>query len=111
MVIFGGEVSYTMFRLPNNWDSMYAVMERHKKGEPTKAPPDFHYVKLPEDAPGDLLWVWPDPKAFDGERFSVLYFDGTVKYLMPDELPAEIKKTNDWLAKHPQSQDLQQSGK
>ncbi len=98
-----------LFRLPNNWDRIEATHERHKQGEPAESPPDFHYIKLPKDAPGDLLWVWPDPKAFEGERFYVLCFDAYVKRLMfnthvkrimPDELPAEIKKTNDWLEKH-----------
>ena len=88
------------FMLPNNWESIEAARERHEKGEPAKAPPDFYYIKLPKDAPDDLLWVWPDPKAFDGDRFNVLYFDTSVKVLMPHELPAEIKKTTDWLEKH-----------
>ena len=114
-LVDSGEVSYKQFMLPNNWDKIYTAMEQHKEGEPTKAPPDFNYVKLPENAPGDLLWVWPDPKAFDGERFPVVYFDASVKIITPEELPAKIAKMRDWLTKHPptlgKTTTVEESGK
>ena len=106
-----GFVSYKSFRLPYNRDRFDAVYEQHKEGEPFKAPPDFHYIKLPKDTPGNLLCVWPDPQAYEGDRFYVLYVSGSIKRLMPDELPAEIKKTNDWLEKHQPTSRPKATGK
>jgi len=87
-----GEVSCEMFRLPNNWDSIEAAEERHKKGESAKTPPDFHYVKLPKNAPGDLLWVWPDPKPsmLTGFTYSTLMVPSSIS--CPTRYPPRSKR-------------------
>jgi hypothetical protein len=54
---------------------------------------DTHYVPLPADAEGDLLWAWrvvDDPL---GDAAAVLTKSGHVRWVSPRELSAELDQS------------------
>lgn len=79
----------------------------YEKGKPYFAPKEFHYVWLPENAPDDLLQVWVTPTLYEGESSPVLYKDGRVEWLRPEEVAEGIGRTYEWLLKnHRESKNL-----
>ncbi len=71
---------------------------------PYDGPCDHIYIRLPEDAPDDLVWVWQPVKYHDNEGGFVLFKDGRVRWLTPERLKAEVARTHKWLETHPTTQ-------
>lgn len=66
-------------------------------GQPYKAPKEFHYIYLPENAPGSLVQVWINPTIYKDDPSPVLFKSGQVKCLSPDVLCVELVKTYEWI--------------
>ena len=67
---------------------------------PYDGPVDFQYIRLPEDCPLDLVWVWEPPEFHDWEGTHVLFSDHKVRWISPDELLSELTRTYQWLLEH-----------
>jgi hypothetical protein len=61
---------------------------------------NVHYLHLPADAPGELLWVWPKPALYHGDQSPVLLKNGDVEILWPEEVVEKIGRTYEWLLEH-----------
>jgi len=72
--------------------------------QPKDRPVDFVYIRLPEDAPPDLVWVWQPAAHHDGEGSHVLLKSGKVRWLEPVELLTALAQTQRWLASRPTTQ-------
>ncbi len=70
---------------------------------PYRGPCEFVYIRLPEDAPGDLVWVWLP--AEHGDSVSVvLWKNGKAHWLKTEQLTAAVARTHKWLKAHPATQ-------
>ncbi len=67
-------------------------------------PCDFIYIRLPEDAPDDCVWVWQPLEHHDGDGSGVLFKSGDVEWLEAGQLKAEVARTHKWLEAHPATQ-------
>jgi len=72
--------------------------------QPKDRPVDFVYIRLPEDAPLDLVWVWQPPAHHDGEGSYALLKSGKVRWMEPVELRTALARTERWLASRPTTQ-------
>ena len=60
----------------------------------------FHYLNLPENAPGNLVWVWLGVPPDNSNPGLILYRSGTLAQLNPAELGDQLGRTCRWLAGH-----------
>ncbi|MCK4624552.1 MAG: hypothetical protein KAV00_04520 [Phycisphaerae bacterium] len=85
--------------------SIYGSEKPHKpRSVPYDGPCDYIYIRLPEDAPDDLIRVWQPVEYHDNEGGNVLFKDGNVRWLTPERLIAELAKTYRWLEARPTTQ-------
>ncbi len=71
---------------------------------PYDGPCDFIYIRLPDDAPDDLVWVWQPVKYHKNEGGNVLFKGGYVRWMKAEQLKAEVARTHKWLEAHPTTQ-------
>ncbi len=71
---------------------------------PYDGPCDFIYIRLPDDAPGDLVWVWQPVEHYDGDGGGVLFKNGDTRWMKAERLEAEVARTHKWLEAHPTTQ-------
>ncbi len=69
----------------------------YPEARPYSGPCEFTYVRLPDGAPGHLVWAWESPKYHDGEGTFVLYARGNVEWVTPAKLREELERTEAWL--------------
>ena len=74
-------------------------------------PCDHIYIRLPDDAPDNLVWVWQPVRYHDNEGGNVLFKDGSVRWLTPEQLKAEVARTHKWLESHPTTQPATAPGR
>jgi hypothetical protein len=72
-----------------------------KTNEVYKAPKYFHFNRLPQNAPSDLLWLWADPEKYMSAKMPVGMFGGGIQVIQKKELPALIERSRKWLAENP----------
>jgi hypothetical protein len=63
------------------------------ESRPYSGPCDFTYVRLPENAPEGLVWVWESPKYHKNEGTWVLYTWGPVRWVTPEKLEEDLRST------------------
>ncbi len=71
---------------------------------PYDGPCDFVYIRLPDEAPDDLVWVWQPVKYNEDEGGWVLLKDTGVRWMQAEKLKAEVARTHKWLEAHPTTQ-------
>ena len=71
---------------------------------PYDGPCDYIYIRLPDDAPDNLIRVWQPVEYHDNEGGHVLLKDADVRWLTPEQLIAELARTYRWLEAHPTTQ-------
>ncbi len=85
--------------------SIYGSEKPHKpRSVPYDGPCDHIYIRLPADAPDNLVWVWQPVKYHDNEGGHVLFKDGSVCWMQAERLKAEVARTHKWLESHPSTQ-------
>ena len=67
-------------------------------------PCDYIYIRLPEDVPDDLVWVWQPVRYNEDEGGWVLLKDAGVRWMKAERLKAEVARTHKWLEAHPTTQ-------
>ena len=77
---------------------------------PYDGPCDHIYIRLPDDTPDNLVWVWQPVKYHDNEGGHVLLKDGSVRWMEAERLKAEVARTHKWLESHPTTQPATSSG-
>ena len=85
--------------------SIYGSEKPHKpRTVPYDGPCDFVYIRLPADAPDNLVWAWQPVKYHDNEGGYVLFKSYNVRWMKAEQLKAEVARTHKWLETHPTTQ-------
>lgn len=72
------------------------------EGDGYDRPSDWNYIYIySEDAPGDLIMVWDDPKWYENRGSAVLRYCGSGEWLSADKLAKDLARTYQWRLENP----------
>jgi hypothetical protein len=89
---------WKLFTMPSVGE--LARVPDYEDGKPFHAPEWLHYIRPSEEAPDDLICVWPDPVLYHAEDKIVLLNNGHVVTMPAEELCRRLTRTYEWLLRH-----------